>query len=157
MNVAVMSGTVSGTTTTVAAADVVFQSARQPASVTIGLGCTIVVAVKPTASMHDAVSAPTHPDAPATVNASRRRSVYTALELPLGPTVSDVAGDATVMPVGRDASAGLVVAQELTLMARLQTAASRDSTRSDGDGVNSPPGSAVSAGVDAHDTANVAG
>jgi len=108
--------------------------------------------------MHDAISVPVQPDAPLTVNASSNKSVGTASELPLAPTDSDVAGDDTVMPDGRDARDASDVAHEVVLMVRVQVAASCDSTRNVGAGDSSPPGSAVSVVDDgAQDTANVAG
>jgi len=112
------------------------------------------------ASTHDAVNVPAQPDAPLTCNASNRRLLDTALELPLAPTVSDTAGDTTAMPAGRDASAWSNVAHTLTLMAREQLAVSREYTRSVGAGISASPGSAlsaVSADVDSHDTVKVTG
>ena len=107
-------------------------------------------AVWPTASTHDAVSVPMQPDAPYVVNPSISKPVGKALGLPLACT-----GTGTVMLAGRDASAGLGVAHELTLMARVQVIARQDDTCSVGAGDSTLPGSAVSVGVDAHDTANV--
>ena len=75
----------------------------------------------------------------------------------LALTARAVDGVDTVMPDGRDASAGLDVAHEVTLMVRVQDAASRDSTRSASAGESTPPGSAATCGVAAHATAKVAG
>ena len=157
LNTAVSSGSASGTTTNGAGGKpLAFQSARQLANTTAGLGCPAVDAVRPTASTHVAVSDPVQPDAPLASNASRCRSDGTASGVPLAPTDSNVADD-TVMLAGRAASAGLDVAHEVTLIVRLQVAASRDKTRSVGADDNSPLGSAASVGVAAHDTAKVAG
>jgi len=113
-----------------------------------------VDATWPIASTHDAISVPLQPEAPATVNSSSSSSVGGLL---VAPAVNAVARVDTIMTAGRDANAGLDVAHDFTLTARVQVAGSRDVTRSVSAGVNMPPGSAVSVGVDAHVTANVVG
>ena len=157
VNAAVRVGSSSGTTMNGAGTLDTFQLARQPASVTTGLGCPAVDALCPTASMHDAVRVPAQPDAPVTVSASSSRSVDTATALLLAPTTSAAAGADAAMPVGRAAAARFDAVHAVMLIARLQDAASRDSTRSVGAGANTPPGSVVAATTDSHDTANVTG
>ena len=155
-NTAGRAGNTSGTTTNGSGHPVVFQSARHAASVTIGLTCSAVDATRPMVSMHDAVSVPVQPDAPATVNAFSSKSFVAVLVSPLALTANAAAGVDTVMLAGRDASAGLDVAHELAAMVMVQVAASCDCTRSVGPDTTMPPGAARLA-VETHDTAKMAG
>jgi len=116
-----------------------------------------VDAVWPAASTHVTVSVPTQPDAPLTATASSDKYESMASGIPLASTTSADDGVEAVIPVGRDASAGLEVAHDVRLMARVHAAASRETTRSIGAGTNTPPGNAAVTGVDAHDTAILAG
>ena len=136
-----------------------FQSARHAGSVTVGfpVGCPAVDAVWPAASMHAAVSVPVQPDAPLTISVVSSKSVEAASSVPLAPTTKVVSVADTIIPTGREASSGFSMPHDVTLTAREQVAASRDTIRSVSDSTKVSPGSVASVGVDSHTTVNVAG